>query len=81
MNALYKWNEVYKAALLETEWSRMEDRIRAAEDAIAGRRRELDLSGGGTAEENEALCGAIRSLNVLRMEATSWSGRDGKEAS
>ena len=26
----YKWHEVYKAALLETDWSKMEDRIQAA---------------------------------------------------
>lgn len=81
MNALYKWHEVYKAALLETEWSKMEERIRSAEAAIGGRRRELDQDGGGTAEENEAIAGAIHSLNVLRTEAASWSTREGEEAS
>jgi len=24
----YKWHEVYKAALLETDWSKMEERIK-----------------------------------------------------
>ena len=28
------WLEVFKAAVLETEWSRVEERIRAAESAL-----------------------------------------------
>jgi len=30
----YKWHEVYKAALLETDWTKMEERIQAAEAAL-----------------------------------------------
>ena len=30
----YKWHEVYKAALLETDWSKIEERITAAEAAL-----------------------------------------------
>jgi hypothetical protein len=81
MSTTYKWHEVYKAALLETEWSKMEERIRAAETAIEGRKRELSQNGGGTPAENEAIAGAIRSLNVLRTEASSWPTRHSEEAS
>jgi hypothetical protein len=81
MNTTYKWHEAYRAALLETEWSQMVERIRKAETAIEDRKRELGQNGGGTPEENEAISGAIRSLNVLRTEAASWSSRQSKEAS
>jgi hypothetical protein len=81
MNATYKWHEVYKAALLETEWAKMDERIRTAEAAIEDRKRELAQNGGGTPEENDAISGAIRSLNVLRTEAGSWSGSQSEEAS
>ena len=81
MSATYKWHELYKAALLETEWSKMEELIRTAETAIEDRKRELGQNGGGSQEENEAIAGAIRSLNVLRTEAASWSTRQSKEAS
>ena len=81
MNATYKWHEPFKAALLETEWGKIVERIRAAEGAIEDRKRELAQNGGGTPEENDAIAGAIRSLTVLRTEAGSWSGNQSEEAS
>ena len=81
MKASYKWHDVYKAALLETDWSKMDERIRTAETASEDRKRELGQNGGGTPEESDAIAGAIRSLNVLRIEAASWSARQSKEAS
>ena len=81
MNTTYKWHEVYKTALLETDWSKIEERIRTAETSIEDRKRELGQNGGGTPEENEAIACAIRSLNVLRTEAASWSTRKSEEAS
>lgn len=81
MSTTYKWHDVYKAALLETEWSKMEERIRTAETAIDDRKRELSQNGDGTPEETDAIAGAIRSLSVLRTEAASWSSRQSKEAS
>jgi hypothetical protein len=81
MNENYKWHDVYKSALLETEWSRMAERIRTAEAVIEDRKRELAQNGGGTTEENDAIAGAIRSLNVLRTETASWSDRKSEEAS
>jgi len=76
-----KWHDVYKAALLETDWSRMEERIKAAEAAIQDRKQEFDLNHGGTPEEHQAITDALRSLNVLRTEAASWSLRKQKNAS
>jgi hypothetical protein len=80
MSATYKWFEVYKASLLETDWSKMNERIHLAEAAIEDRKRELAQNGGGSQEENDAISGAIRSLSFLKTEAASWSGRS-KEAS
>src|SRR6478736_9808897 len=68
----YKWHELYKAALLETDWSKIEERIQAAESAIQNRKRECALDPAGTQEENRALADAITSLGVLRSEVASW---------
>jgi hypothetical protein len=69
----YKWYEPYKAAVLETEWSKMEGRITAAEAALHERKREFDLDHGGTPEENQAIEAAFRGLSVLRKDAATWS--------
>jgi hypothetical protein len=81
MTTTPKWHDIYKAALLETDWSKMVERIQAAEAAIRDRRREFDLNHGGSPEENQAIADAMRSLNVLRTEAASWSHRKEKNAS
>jgi hypothetical protein len=59
----------------------MAERIRSAEAVIEDRRRELTENGGGTPEENDAIAGAIRSLNVLRAETATWSDGKSEEAS
>jgi hypothetical protein len=69
----YQWQELYKAALLETDWSKMEERIQAAESAIQNRKREFALNSGGTQEENQSLADALNGLSVLRSEVASWS--------
>jgi uncharacterized protein YecA (UPF0149 family) len=81
MTTTSKWHEVYKAALLETDWSKMEERIQAAEAMIQDRKREFSLHRGGTPEENRAITDAMRSLNILRSEAASWSQEKEKDAS
>jgi hypothetical protein len=70
----YKWHEVYKAALLETDWSKMEERINAAETALHARKDEFDLNHGGTPEENRAIADALNGLNTLRTEVSAWLG-------
>jgi len=71
-----KWYEVYKAAVLETDWSKMEERIRVAESAIQERQHEFALNHGGTAEEQQAIADALSGLTVLRKDATSWAKRE-----
>jgi hypothetical protein len=71
----YKWYEVYQAAVLETDWSKMEQRIQAAEAVLHQRKREFALDHGGTPEENQAIEAAFRGLSVLRMDAASWLER------
>jgi hypothetical protein len=73
MTAIYKWYESYKAALLETDWSKMPERIQAAEAALSQRTREFKLNHGGTPEENHAIADAMRGLTVLRNDALKWA--------
>ena len=68
----YKWHEVYKAALLETDWTKMEERIQTAETALHERKNEFDLNHGGEPEENQAIEGALTGLRVLRDDAAKW---------
>lgn len=81
MNTTYTWYEVYRAALLETDWTRMEERIRAAESALKDRKNQMASDHGGSPEENQALADAMRSLSILRGEAASWAIQRSKEAS
>ncbi|MGA9800554.1 MAG: hypothetical protein WBQ68_16190 [Terriglobales bacterium] len=80
MTTTSKWYEVYKVALLETDWSKMDERIQAAEAAIQERKIEFDLNHGGSLDENLAITDAIRSLGVLKTEVAAWASRE-KEAS
>jgi len=61
------WEVVYEEAVLEDDWSRMEERLVAAESAIRQRLHELPL-GGGTLEENLAIADALCELKSLRNE-------------
>jgi uncharacterized protein YecA (UPF0149 family) len=70
----YKWREVYQAALLETDWSKMEGRIQAVEAALHERKNEFALNHGGTPEENQAIEDALQGLGVLRTEVATWEG-------
>ena len=69
----YQWHELYKAALLETDWSKMEERIQAAESAIQNRKREFALKFWWHPGGKPALADAINGLSVLRSEVASWS--------
>lgn len=71
----YKWHDVYQAAMLETDWSKMEERVQAVEAALRQRKREFALDHGGTPEENQAIEDALRGLGCLRMDAAVWLER------
>ena len=70
----YKWHEIYKAALLETDWTKMGERIQAAEGALHERKKEFDQNHGGTAEENRAIEDALNGLRVLQNDVARWQG-------
>jgi hypothetical protein len=78
MNTEQHWLKLYQLAALETDWSMLEDRIRATETAIQQRLHELSLDHGGTPEENLAIMDTVQKLNSLRGELTRW--RESKQA-
>ena len=65
------WRDFYKAALLESDWTKVEERIQAAESEIHER---LELS-QGTQEERDALTNALNGLKTLRKDVTAWLER------
>jgi hypothetical protein len=71
----YSWQESYQAALLETDWTKMQERVQTAESEIHQRRLVLSQDHGGTDEERAALVNAMSGLRVLRMNAASWLER------
>jgi len=72
----HSWRDSYRAALLETDWTKMQERIQTAESEIHKRRLMLVQDYGGTSEEREALVSALSGLRVLRMDAASWLERN-----
>src|SRR6266436_9445640 len=76
----YSWQESYQAALLETDWTKMQDRIQTAESEIHKRRLVLSQDHGGTPEEREALVNAMSGLRALQMDAATWLERQAASA-
>jgi hypothetical protein len=71
----YCWFEAYQAALFETNWTKMQERVQAAASEIHERRRVLSEDHGATPEERHALTDAMNGLMVLRREAATWQDR------
>ena len=71
----YSWQESYQAAVLESDWTKMQERIQTAESEIHKRRLVLAQDYGGTGEEREALVNAMSALRILRTDAASWLER------
>jgi hypothetical protein len=69
------WHQSYQEALLETDWTKMEERLRTAESDIHQRRLVLSQDHGGVEEERAALVNAMSGLRVLRMNVASWLER------
>lgn len=78
MGAEFDWHGSYRAALLETDWTRIVQRIREAESAIADRKHALSLDHGGTPDERQAIADALSGLNVLRGDAAAWRNRNSR---
>ena len=66
-----EWKNLYHVAILETDWSKIEGRIQAANSARNARLHEFSLNHGGTPEENQAIRGALNALSVLRDEVVA----------
>jgi len=65
----YSWQQSYQAALLETDWTKMPERVQTAESEVHKRRLVLSQDCDGTPEEREALVSAMSGLRVLQMDA------------
>ena len=74
MTTKHDWEQLYSVAVLETDQSKMEDRIRAVEYAIKRRLNGFSLECGGTPEENQAIVDALLGLSVLRGDLATWQG-------
>jgi hypothetical protein len=53
-----EWEELYRAAIVETDGSKLEERIEAAEFTMHARLHEFSLNHSGTLEENRAIAEA-----------------------
>jgi hypothetical protein len=71
----YVWYESYKAVVLETDWTKMHDRIHSAECKMHDRQRELSADHGGTPEERQAIVNALNGMRTLRTEVAYWQSR------
>lgn len=68
----YIWQESYLAALLETDWKKMRERLQAAEQEIGERQRVLSEDHGGTAEERQAIIDATNAMKMLHRDVVEW---------
>jgi hypothetical protein len=60
------WRTLYRAAILESDVSKVPDRIAEAKKEIVQRARELFQENRNNIEEEQALDSAMRSLHVFR---------------
>ncbi len=74
----YGWQELYANALLETNWSKIEEKIQVAENAIRVRLHEFSVNHGGTREENQAIEDALNGFDTLRKEVAAWHERQAR---
>ena len=67
------WQELYKAAVLEADDEKLQERIQAAKAAIDARLHQLQLDHGGAPDERQAISDALAGLNILRSELEAGS--------
>ena len=68
------WQELYEAAVVETNPKTLQSRVQAAKAAIDARLRELQMDHGGTREKQQALRDALAGVRVLEREIESRGG-------
>jgi hypothetical protein len=71
----YVWYEAYATAVLETDWTKVQERLQSAMSAIHERQRVLAMDHGGTPEERQAIADALNGMNALQTEAAEWQNR------
>ena len=81
MTTEYIWQESYMAAVLETDWTKMRERLQTAEEGIRERQRVLSEDHGGTAEERQAIFDAINGLKAVKEDVADWHTRQSPSAS
>jgi len=70
------WHESYRSAILETDWTKMQERLQSAESEIHERQRVLSLDHGGTPEERQAIAEALHGITHLKTEVSDWQKRE-----
>jgi hypothetical protein len=63
-----RWQQLYQAAVVETNLENLQPRVQAAKAAIDARLHALQMDHGGTREEQQALRDALAGLRVLERE-------------
>jgi hypothetical protein len=65
--------KLYRAATIETDGSKLEERIEAADFAMHARLHESpSIMAARVKEENRAIAEALNRLDVLRSEVAAW---------
>jgi hypothetical protein len=70
MKVDYEWQRPYVAAVLETDRTKLPQRVAEAHAAIKLRLGELNQDYIGTAEERKLIEAALSGLNLLSQEIT-----------
>jgi hypothetical protein len=70
----YIWHDAYKAAILETDWTKIQERLQVAESEIRKRQQVLSMDHGGTPEERQAIADALNGMKILRTEVADYGG-------
>ena len=73
MRADYVWEQLYEAAVLETDDKNLSNRLQAAKGTIDSRLHEMKVDHGGTPEELQAISDALHGLNLLQAELETRS--------
>jgi hypothetical protein len=63
------WEKLYRAAIIESDRSKLLQRVEDAEAAIHKRSRSLSKSPGNSGKEQEAITRALYMLSLLRAKA------------
>ena len=70
-----EWEKLYQAAILETDWSKIEEHMLAVDSALSERLHEFSVNHGGSPEENQRIEDALNGLSVLRREVVAWKSK------